>query len=805
MKEMSVTENRPPKDIVESVGKPSASRSVWIGVTGILLAVIAQVFLEDHHLIGLVPAVLGLVVWSRQIQTPTSSRWPTPIVLTASCALVLAIHFWHIDLFPTGLFFDEAVNLREGLYLTNPLRLEPWSNAVSGRPTLFLYLIGFIQRIFGEHWMPVRYFIILVNLISVGVMAWAIRPLVGRSTALVASIIFGVSAYQVLFSRIIYEASISTVILLVAVGAAVRATRDEGFRWWLIWGTALGTGLWTYNAFRLVPIFFVIVLFGWAAATGYGFKKIAARVAIGAVVAFMIVSPMVPTVINNFSDFTLRAGELSVFREAHEAQSANPVIHNLVAYGLMFFSNPGTSDQMYQSPAFSPPTAVFLWIGLGLSIGAVVRRRSGSSLVMLFWLLAGLLPGFLTLSIEAPHWCRTLYALPAAATLAAVGLLGIADLSRGRRRDLLATGLLVAVIAGEIWVFHTRIENDRRYYDFFDPGPSHAAMLARQRVAEGRTVLASDEYATESYQEYVFWTIAGSETEGISAAQVWNNLPRPGSLQTTSVLISPRDQRLINFLLDLYPGSTLSVSHTPWGAEWNREVSIPSKIDAPIGRSAGLLIRQQGLYSFSGVEDLGLQLEGRDVRDGGIFVIPAGIWRVDCDRPCAETGLRISGPEDFLFRDALFNDPNAGHGLLATYRDSDGATSLQLDRLLFANQRGVPQPIFHIEWRGLLTVPNSGDHIFQLICNDHSLVRIDDEAILHYPLEEGVHKASTTIHLDQGDHSIQIEFAKLHGGLEFELMWKAPGRDNFEPLPLEFLTPESGPVAEDADGPDSPL
>lgn len=785
--------NQPPHQADNEDGKLSEIHLIWIGALGILAACLGQALLERYQLIGLVPALFALIIWALRHPTENAPRQTPIFILVTAVAAVFVAHLWHIRSFPPGVFFDEAVNIRESLDLVNPLRLEVWSYPLSGRPTLFLYLLGFVQELFGGYWMVARLFVVFVNLATVGVMFWALRPLTGRSVAAIASIIFGISAYHILYSRIVYEASISTLVLLFSVGAVGRATRDDRFRWWLIWGASLGVGLWTYNAFRLVPLFSTFGVLVWALRNRDRLARTTLGIAAAAVVALLIVSPLIPIVVDNFGLFTFRATELSVFSEARAAGSLQPIVHNLVTYGLMFFANPETSNQMYQSPAFSPPTAVLLWIGIGAAIAMLARRQKGFAGVVLFWLAAGLVPGILTLSIEAPHWCRTLYALPAASIIAALGLLAVADLAGPRFRGFVASTLLLLIIAGEIWAFSTRIENDPRYYEFFYPRASNAAMLARARVAEGRDVLVSDENATEPYQEFVFWTIVGSETEQISALQMWTNLPWPRSPRDTSVLIAPRDHRFVDFLFGLYPGATLEITPAPWGIELIREVTIPAMTPEPGGRSAGLLIRRHGVYTFTDLEGFGLHLEGEEVREGDEFAIPAGIWRVECDRSCSQTEMRLFGPEEISFRDALFDDSRAGHGLLATYQNSDGSRSIQLDRLIFANQRGINQSNFSVLWQGSLTVLQTGAYQLRLLADDHALVTVDEERVLHYPFEEGIYDETIVMDLETGEHPIEIEFAKLKGGIQFELWWAPPGAGDFHPIPLELLSPSSGP------------
>jgi 4-amino-4-deoxy-L-arabinose transferase-like glycosyltransferase len=766
---------------------------VGLAIIGLLAALIGQLLLNQYLLWGLVPAAVAVVLWGLSRQETADDRQQPLALLNVGLAVVLGLHFWNLGQSLPGLFYDEAVNISEALEIFGRSGWHAWSDNLSGRPTFFLYFLAVVHQLFGEGWLVARAAVVIVNALTVLAMVWALHPILGPRRARVAAVIFGVSAYHLLFSRIIYEASISSLSLLIAIGAAVRVTRDSRWRWWIALGLALGAGLWTYAAFRLVPLGIFAALGGWAVSRRSEWRRVGVGIAAASAIALVIASPLIRVAFDEPDKFLMRARETSVVQEFAESGIVQPLMHNVAAYGQMFFANSGTSNQIFHFAALGIPAAVLLWVGLGLAVGTAIRGRAGLFTLVVFWWFAGLVPGIITLSIEAPHWSRTLYALPAVAVVVALGLEGVVGLAAKRWKSVATAGILAIVIGGEMWAFHTHIESNRRVYEFFSPMPSRAAEIARQRVVKGRRVLASDAMTTEAYINHVFWTVAGDAAPEIARLILWSSTPPPGSARMTSVLLAKRDREMLQLLSLLYPNAELHEHRNPWGDLLVWELEIPGAADPPGGDRGGVLFRSTGDYRFSVREGSALKLEGLEIFDGDRLRIPAGIWRVDCVPECAKAMIRLSGPEGFPLRDHLFDDPQAGQGLLATYRNEDGSTHTQLDRIFTANMRGRDQGSLSILWDGWLGVPSDGEYGFRTISDDGSRVWIDGALVVDNWGQHGIQERRESLMLDRGDHRFQVEYEDLGGFADFELTWVPPGADGPQDVPASLLRPLSGP------------
>lgn len=766
--------------------------AVVVAVIGLTLAVAGQLQLADQKLAGLVLAFVAVVLWARvggNGEDPNADRR----LLDAALVVALAFHFWNLSSFPPGLFYDEAANALEAQELVKSPGVSLWSDNLSGRPTLFLYVLGFAQSLFGDTRLTLRLVVVVVNMATTLLLVWAIVPLVGARVARIAGALYGFSFYHLLFSRLVYEASISSLPLVLAVGCLIRAvTAKRRLLWWTGWGAALGAGLWTYAAFRLVPILFVPVI----AVVWYRLRAERRQVLVGAAVgiaaAVVVASPLLVLAATQPDRFSIRARETTVISEVEREGSWEPLVHNLRTYGLMFVNNPRSSNQIYQFPALAVSVAALVWVGIGLGVGAVVRgRRRWLWLLLLYWWLAGLVPGVITVSIEAPHWSRTLYALPAVVIVAAIALDRVSRLSGSKARPALTVALLTAVVITEAMAAHRHLMQESRTVMFFSPIASEAGQIARAAIRDGEDVLASEELVLGAFTPQVFRFHAGEFWDRVRPIALWQTVPEPCRLKSTTVLLTDGDRQTVELFDQLYPDAGVRLHRLPWGAVMLSEVRLPERLPIPRGQEAGLLVRQTGDYSVRLPADVAVRIGPWELADGEDVWLPAGSWDVRCSSQCGQIEARFEGPETFLLADRLVPDPLAGRGLIACYRDRDGAPDYQFDRVIDDNGRGVLRSEWSIARAGELEVPETGTYGFELVSDDGSRLWLDDELVIDNWGLHGSTTRSAEVELTGGRHRIRIDFFQGKGGSELIVLWQPPWLNHSERLPPDVLRPPS--------------
>lgn len=108
-------------------------------------------------------------------------------------------------------------------------------------------------------------------------------------------------------------------------------------------------------------------------------------------------------------------------------------------------------------------------------------------------------------------------------------------------------------------------------------------------------------------------------------------------------------------------------------------------------------------------------------------------------------------------------------------------------------QETFPQKNFSITWDGWILIPQDGEYGFATESDDGSAIKLDNA--INVVENGGYHvarKASGTIFLSKGLHSIQISYLQGSGAYKLRVFWQEPGKtETF--LPPHLLYPEPFP------------
>ena len=200
-------------------------------------------------------------VAARPGQPVAALPWRAEIALLAGVIAVSAFfRFWHLLSFPPGLWSDEGVNAIDAASLINGDHTRIWFDSVFGRSTLYLYLLAGSFKLFGYTLLAIRIVPALAGVAAVIAFYTLARHLFGAVPAIVATALFAASRWAVTFSRISWEASVQPVLEILAVYFIIRGLDRKSRVSFALGGVALAAGLYTYIAFRMVPIFVVLLL-----------------------------------------------------------------------------------------------------------------------------------------------------------------------------------------------------------------------------------------------------------------------------------------------------------------------------------------------------------------------------------------------------------------------------------------------------------------------------------------------------------------------------------------------------------------
>ena len=183
--------------------------------------------------------------------------------------LALWLRIWKINLIPPGLWFDEALNGMEAVWMFETGQWPIFILNGQGREVLFHYLLAISICLFSTSVFAVRLVSVLLGVLSIALMfKWAItlyqdQKEKGYWIALISSTGLAVSFWYLVMGRVGYRANVMVSLLLLTCYFFWRAWQTGKLTYYVLAGVALGGLQYTYLAARLTPAIFIgfVVIF----------------------------------------------------------------------------------------------------------------------------------------------------------------------------------------------------------------------------------------------------------------------------------------------------------------------------------------------------------------------------------------------------------------------------------------------------------------------------------------------------------------------------------------------------------------
>jgi len=353
-----------------------------------------------------------------------------------------------------------------------------------GREGLFFYVTAACARIWGLSHTSIKVSSALVGLATLPALYALGKELFGRGVGLGATYLASISHWHIIASRSGLRAVTLPLLMILAWLWLMRGLRTRHKWWFYLSGLATGLGMYTYNAFVMVPLFVGTVLLGQVCVRRDGRAgSISTNVVLLAVAALVVLVPLGRYVYENPSMYTYRAATRVTGLERPLGQGLAGVFLQNMARGFLMFNYRGDSVYATNVPFLRELgffTSILFVLGLGL---LVWRLGRGHNLSVLLALGIMLVPMTLSLAFpdEVPNAYRGIGTWPSAMLLAAVGL----DCFWGVAADPVARRLIPRddIIGGP----------GRRDSRLFDLAPATAfglvllALMSYEAVDSGKT------------------------------------------------------------------------------------------------------------------------------------------------------------------------------------------------------------------------------------------------------------------------------------------------------------------------------
>jgi 4-amino-4-deoxy-L-arabinose transferase-like glycosyltransferase len=445
------------------------------------------------------------------------SKTQRSVLLTGILIIAIFLRFYHFTSTPPGLYPDEAMDGNNAVEVAETNHFQVFYPEDNGREGLYVNIIA----VFLKVWPIYEPWVILLPAAIAGVLTvWGLYLLVaelfGNGPGLFAAFLLATSFWGIIFSRIGFRAILAPLALIFTLWLMVKAFRSANKRIALLFATLAGIiyglGFYTYIAYRVTPILFLLFIPFFRKLPGFW-----KRTALFIIVTVIVAAPLGWYFATTPGSFFGRTAEISV------TSASNPV-HDLavnVVKELLMFNYHGDYNwrqNVSGAPELFLPVGILFLLGIILSLYYIIRRwrkkyitaeneklfPQFGVLLTFAWFVFGILPA--AASDEGiPHALRSILALAPALIFAMLGGVWLYRIIKKYWNGMAAKILMImflVVIAG--W----------GYYDYFvvwAQNPNVPGAFSANYVDIGREINA----LPASTPKYVVVNAGGVPVRGI--------------------------------------------------------------------------------------------------------------------------------------------------------------------------------------------------------------------------------------------------------------------------------------------------
>lgn len=338
--------------------------------------------------------------------------------------LGIFFRFYRLSEMPPGMFLDMGYDgwgalriLREGWHP------GPALNGPNPESTLLLYALAGWFSIMPATLLWNAVFFAVISTATLVAFYGVFRSLAGPRLAFLGFIFLAVMRWHFTFGRNAFPNSFSLIFVGCCLLFFLQAMRTGRWPYFLLWGAFLGEGLWTYQSFKVIPLWMVVI----------GFYEIRRKpecvtlriqkwlVALG--VFLFLAFPVFWTWFGQGS-MGRRESALSILSRTGESGFSHFLLSHIISY-LQMLHGIGDSSPQHNIP-FYPMLDVLTGIFFVVGVVVLFRRRWTRTT---FYFASGMfflsLPGLL--SADSPNASRVLSMTPWVALAAGEGWLFVWD------------------------------------------------------------------------------------------------------------------------------------------------------------------------------------------------------------------------------------------------------------------------------------------------------------------------------------------------------------------------------------------
>lgn len=366
-------------------------------------------------------------------------------ILIFLLSLAAFFRFYRLYDIPFGLNNDAAW---EGSAALDILRgnIKPyWPYAAQGwrGEGLFRLMVTFFTYFMGPQTLVIKLPSAILGLLTLIPFYLLLRLLFRQKIAFIATFLLATSGWHITMSKTGWRAIGVPLFSLLTFYFLFLAIKTKRKRYFGLTGIFLTGSLYTYDAARVLPLFFVFWTI-WLILN----KKISLKTQflnlILMVLAFLItIFPLLSYATHHWSNFTGRANFLFIGHQIEQENSLMPLWNNLKTSVLLFNQRANGNDFFINEPLVDKPISWFLPLGFFISLIQIFKNRKQNYLFMVLLFLAFLIPGI----FSVPNGNRGIGTLPTVYFFSAIGISFTADqFYRLTRKKIFAKAFTLLVL-----------------------------------------------------------------------------------------------------------------------------------------------------------------------------------------------------------------------------------------------------------------------------------------------------------------------------------------------------------------------
>lgn len=722
-----------------------------------------------------------------KVPTPTS---PSPGlqwgIFLSILLFALLWGLYQLDVDPPGLSMDQGFMGLGGLRILH----EGW-RPTGTLPYLLVWPLILYQTAgwflatawaFPENAHSLFLFFLLLSLAAFPFIYLFFRELAGPRQALLALFFFAVMFWREDLARkgmpslhvLLYEFGC---LYFLTLGLRKGRTGALGLGPLALAAPFFAAGFYCYQAYKIFPLL-VLLYVGWeiwgeGRRTPGRAKAWTPGLALFGGLSLVLTAPILWEWARQGA-FTDREQVFFIGTAIREQQSLRPLLQHLADFLLLF----NWKGFPYPHPQLDLVTGLLFLFGL---VGAIRRFREPGRFHALTGFLVLSLPLLLSRDMGT-H--RMGGALPFIALLAAQCAGDLWAKFRGLKAAPLVAGALLFFVLGQNFFYYSQAR------DLDTPKTTEFALDATRLGDDILHDLGAQYCLAPSFaQNFTVQFLTYAHRDQVAAFRAPEGLmPSLDSPYRRFRFVLEKGKKgWLDLLGSLYPGGKVQEEKDGQGQVLFHSYEVPKEVlEKGRGGAHGcFLAAQTGYYCFYWKGGQGvLHLAGRDVAAGAAVPLAKGFYSIDLlDKKAVAFHLGPTGsggPDHPLNADLLTTLP-LDHGLLCHFTCADPVLDLWgWDPLVnITNTGDLPYPAasFDARWTGDLVCPVAGRYDLKLLTNETGALWVDGKALTH----EGPK------FLAKGPHSIVLALSRHRREnwvrFDFHLLWKLPGRMEFEVIP----------------------